>query len=82
MPRNKSERVPHPELPQKFHDRARLWEVWRASDLGSDYLAYQACCESFTNGESFAYSDLPNETHNDLKDYYKEALAKRDSDGA
>jgi len=78
MARNKSETIPHSHLPEKFHERVRLWVAWLGDGHEFDRKAYEACRATFTGLEVNAYDYLSLSVRDELLHYYRNL--RRESD--
>ena len=90
MARNKSETLPHSELPEKFHRRSHLFMRALAiykHDAGYDQTARQAVDAfnaykaSFTLDEERDYNALPLGVREDLERHYR-AIVRAERDAA
>lgn len=82
MPRNRSEQRPHPELPDKFHERLRLWMVLKRDGLCRDGQAndeYQYCRGTFSSAENTAYENIDWQVYCELKRYYDKQARKKEN---
>ena len=87
MPRNRSEKVPHPEVDPQFHERLRLWGLYRAS-VGTPrsedaYTAWSIYVDGWSKDKADAYDELdPHAYHGLIAFYIKRAKREQEQKGA
>lgn len=85
MPRNRSEKPPHIEMPisfqkvtERFQERARLWAVYSHNPSTRNEDAYNDYCNTFSALELSAYGSLPIAVTRRMAAYYAMMARKAD----